>query len=110
MADASVVSTRKEVDAMPMTSPQLKIGSPSPCGCRVTREDDDNGAVRIVYCRTHGAAFDVLAALQTSAKLLERVLSTATLPATEQNGVETTRAAVVKTIHEAVDSYGYQVA
>ncbi len=52
--------------------PTLKPDQPLPCGCRVAREAD--GRLRLWYCRTHGAAFQMLEALRSSADALDQVI------------------------------------
>ncbi len=52
--------------------PTLKPDQPLPCGCRLAREAD--GRFRFWYCRTHGAAFEMLEALRLSADALEATI------------------------------------
>lgn len=43
--------------------PTFRIDSSLPCGCRIAR-DDDTKRLRLWYCTTHAAAFEVLEALR----------------------------------------------
>jgi hypothetical protein len=59
-------------DTMAIPGPTLKPDQPLPCGCRLVREAD--GRLRLWYCRTHGAAFEMLEALRFSADVLDAVI------------------------------------
>jgi hypothetical protein len=59
-------------DTVAIPGPTLKPDQPLPCGCRVVREAD--GRLRLWYCRTHGAAFEMLEALRSSADALDAVV------------------------------------
>src|SRR5438552_12388670 len=52
--------------------PTVKPNQPLPCGCQVAREAD--GSLRLWYCRTHGAAFQLLDVLRASADVLDQVI------------------------------------
>jgi hypothetical protein len=43
--------------------PNFRIDNSLPCGCRIAR-DDDTKRLRLWYCPTHAAAFEVLEALR----------------------------------------------
>jgi hypothetical protein len=53
--------------------PTFKLDSSLPCGCRISR-DDDTKQMRIWYCTTHAAAFEVLDALRSGVDALDTVL------------------------------------
>ena len=53
--------------------PTVKPNQPLPCGCKVAREAD--GSLRLWYCRTHGAAFQLLDVLRVSADVLDQVIN-----------------------------------
>lgn len=91
---------------MAISSPSLKLDSPSPCGCRVAR-DEGSERVRIWYCQTHGVAFEVLQALQVTAKALNRVATKQPLAPFERDLATVAQDKAEATIRKAVDSYGY---
>ena len=45
--------------------PNFRIDNSLPCGCRIAR-DDDTKRLRLWYCPTHAAAFEVLEALRST--------------------------------------------
>ena len=59
-------------ETVAIPGPTVKPDQPLPCGCRVAREPD--GRLRLWYCRTHGAAFEMLEALRSSADALDAVV------------------------------------
>jgi hypothetical protein len=48
-----------------LPGPHFKIDNSLPCGCRIAR-DNDTKRLRLWYCPTHAAAFEVLEALRLS--------------------------------------------
>ncbi len=56
--------------------PTFKIDIPLPCGCRVCR-DDGTSKLRMWYCPTHAAAFEVLEALRLNLSVLDHVIEQA---------------------------------
>jgi hypothetical protein len=56
----------------PSAGPPLEPDQPLPCGCRLTRAAD--GRLRLWYCRTHGAAFEMLEALRVSAEAPDSIV------------------------------------
>jgi hypothetical protein len=53
--------------------PNFRIDNTLPCGCRITR-DDDTKRLRLWYCPTHAAAFEVLEALRLNVDALDMVM------------------------------------
>lgn len=53
--------------------PNVRIDNTLPCGCRITR-DDDTKRLRLWYCPTHAAAFEVLEALRENVDALDTVM------------------------------------
>lgn len=104
------IVTVTEVTTMPMSSPLLKLDAPSPCGCRIAGDDEAPGSMRIWYCRTHGAAFEVLDALQVATRALDRLTGNESVPASERALIQEVEETAKKTIRNAVDSYGYRAA
>jgi hypothetical protein len=45
--------------------PNFRIDNSLPCGCRIAR-DEDTKRLRLWYCPTHAAAFEVLDALRST--------------------------------------------
>ena len=60
------------MDSTAIPGPTLKPDQPLPCGCRVAREAD--GRLRLWYCRTHAAAFEMLEALRGATDALDAVI------------------------------------
>ena len=56
--------------------PTFKIDSAIPCGCRVSR-DDDTQKLRLWYCPTHAAAFELLEVLRSNLTALDAVVEQA---------------------------------
>lgn len=56
--------------------PVFKIDNSIPCGCKISR-DEDTKRLRLWYCPTHAAAFDVLEALRSNADALDHVIKQA---------------------------------
>jgi hypothetical protein len=63
--------------------PNFRIDNSLPCGCRISR-DDDTKKLRLWYCPTHAAAFEVLEALRVNADALGSVMKHA--PETSEIG------------------------
>ena len=53
--------------------PNFRIDNSLPCGCRINR-DDDTKRLRLWYCPTHAAAFEVLEALRVNMDALDTVI------------------------------------
>lgn len=53
--------------------PNFRVDNSLPCGCRISR-DNETLRLRLWYCTTHAAAFDVLEALRENADALESVI------------------------------------
>lgn len=53
--------------------PNFRVDNSLPCGCRISR-DNETLRLRLWYCTTHEAAFDVLEALRVNADALETVM------------------------------------
>ncbi|HYE92834.1 MAG TPA: hypothetical protein VEA38_17520 [Terriglobales bacterium] len=53
--------------------PNFRVDNSLPCGCRINR-DDDTKRLRLWYCPTHAAAFEVLEALRLNADALDTVI------------------------------------
>jgi hypothetical protein len=53
--------------------PNFKLDNSLPCGCRICR-DSDTQKLRLWYCTTHAAAFEVLEALRANAEALGTVI------------------------------------
>jgi hypothetical protein len=53
--------------------PNFRIDNSLPCGCRISR-DDDTKRLRLWYCPTHAAAFEVLEALRMNVDALDTVM------------------------------------
>lgn len=53
--------------------PNFRIDNSLPCGCRINR-DDDTKRLRLWYCPTHAAAFEVLEALRLNVDALDTVI------------------------------------
>jgi hypothetical protein len=53
--------------------PNFKVDNSLPCGCRISR-DDDTKRLRLWYCPTHAAAFEVLEALRANVDALDTVI------------------------------------
>jgi hypothetical protein len=53
--------------------PNFRIDNSLPCGCRISR-DNDTQRLRLWYCTTHAAAFEVLQALRENAQALGTVI------------------------------------
>ncbi len=87
--------------------PTLKPGSPSPCGCRVS-PDMGGEKLRLWFCRTHAAAFDMLDALQVSLKALETVVKLIPTALSEDHPLRHAQLTVQTTIQKAMDSYDYK--
>ena len=45
--------------------PNFRVDNTLPCGCRIAR-DEDTKRLRLWYCPTHAAAFEVLDALRST--------------------------------------------
>lgn len=88
---------------MPIPGPTLKPSNPSPCGCRVSPEPGSE-KLRLWFCRTHAAAFDMLETLRTSLKTLDAVVGQLPPPVAEEHSVREIRTAVQKTIQKATDN------
>jgi len=56
--------------------PVFRVDNSIPCGCKISR-DEDTKRLRLWYCTTHAAAFDVLDALRSNADALDRVIKQA---------------------------------
>lgn len=54
--------------------PVFNIDNWIPCGCKISR-DEDTKRLRLWYCATHAAAFDILDALRLNADALDRVIT-----------------------------------
>jgi hypothetical protein len=53
--------------------PTFKLDSALPCGCKISR-DDDTKQMRMWYCTTHAAAFEVLEALRSGVDALDGIM------------------------------------
>lgn len=53
--------------------PNFRVDNSLPCGCRICR-DDDTKRLRLWYCPTHAAAFEVLEALRLNVDALDTVM------------------------------------
>lgn len=53
--------------------PNFRIDNSLPCGCRISR-DSDTQRLRLWYCTTHAAAFEVLEALRRNTEALGSVI------------------------------------
>lgn len=53
--------------------PNFRIDNSLPCGCRISR-DSDTQRLRLWYCTTHAAAFEVLEALRANTEALGTVI------------------------------------
>jgi hypothetical protein len=53
--------------------PNFRLDNTLPCGCRISR-DDDTKRLRLWYCPTHAAAFEVLEALRLNVDALDTVM------------------------------------
>jgi hypothetical protein len=53
--------------------PNFRIDNTLPCGCRISR-DEDTKRLRLWYCPTHAAAFEVLEALRQNVDALDTVM------------------------------------
>jgi hypothetical protein len=53
--------------------PNFRVDNSLPCGCRISR-DDDTKRLRLWYCPTHAAAFEVLEALRVNVDALDTVI------------------------------------
>ena len=53
--------------------PTFRIDNSLPCGCRICR-DDDTKRLRLWYCPTHAAAFEILEALRLNVDALDTVI------------------------------------
>lgn len=94
---------------MPIQGPTLKPGSPSPCGCQVKPEIGGE-KLRLWFCRTHAAAFEMLESLQVSLRALEMVAKELPAPVPEDHVTTHARTAIEMTIRKAADSYPSRVA
>ena len=86
--------------------PSLRVGTPSPCGCRVKADEELPGRVRISYCRTHGNAFEVLEALQSATQALDLIAPTLALEPFQEAARHVQKRAN-DTIRKTIDSYAY---
>ena len=94
---------------MPIQGPTLKPGNPSPCGCEVKAEAGTE-KMRLWFCRTHAAAFEMLEALQVGLKALDAVAKELPAPVPEDHVTAHARAAIQMTIQKAADVYSARVA
>ena len=53
--------------------PNFRLDNSLPCGCRINR-DDDTKRLRLWYCPTHAAAFEILEALRANLDALDTVI------------------------------------
>jgi hypothetical protein len=53
--------------------PNFRIDNSLPCGCRINR-DDDTKRLRLWYCPTHAAAFEMLDALRVNLDVLDGMI------------------------------------
>lgn len=53
--------------------PTFRVDNSLPCGCRICR-DDDTKRLRLWYCPTHAAAFEILEALRLNVDALDTVM------------------------------------
>jgi hypothetical protein len=53
--------------------PNFRVDNSLPCGCRISR-DEDTKRLRLWYCPTHAAAFEVLEALRQNVDVLDTVI------------------------------------
>lgn len=53
--------------------PNFRVDNSLPCGCRISR-DNETLRLRLWYCTTHAAAFDVLEALRANVDALDSVM------------------------------------
>jgi hypothetical protein len=65
--------------------PNFRIDNTLPCGCRISR-DDDTKRLRLWYCPTHAAAFEVLEALRLNVDALDTVIKHVPSELTEAGG------------------------
>ena len=65
--------------------PNFRIDNSLPCGCRISR-DDDTKRLRLWYCPTHAAAFEVLEALRMNVDALDTVIKHVSSEVTEVGG------------------------
>jgi hypothetical protein len=56
-----------------VAGPIFRVDNSLPCGCRISR-DEDTKKLRLWYCTTHAAAFEVLEALRENAHALDSVI------------------------------------
>ena len=53
--------------------PNFRLDNSLPCGCRINR-DDETKRLRLWYCPTHAAAFEILEALRANLDALDSVI------------------------------------
>ena len=53
--------------------PTFRLDNSLPCGCRINR-DDETKRMRLWYCPTHAAAFEILEALRANLDALDSVI------------------------------------
>ena len=53
--------------------PTFRLDNSLPCGCRINR-DDENKRLRLWYCPTHAAAFEMLEALRANVEAFDAVI------------------------------------
>ena len=63
--------------AKTIPGPTFKMDNSLPCGCRISR-DGDTQKLRLWYCPTHAAAFEILEVLRSNLTALDAVVEQTT--------------------------------
>jgi hypothetical protein len=88
--------------------PTVKPGNPSPCGCEV-KPETEGGKLRLWFCRTHAAAFQMLETLQFSLRALDIVVKHLPSSLPENDVARQARTVVEAAIQKAMDNYDQRV-
>jgi N-formylglutamate amidohydrolase len=63
----------QEEHSMVVPGPTFRLDNSLPCGCRINRDEADK-RLRLWYCPTHAAAFEMLEALRANVEAFDAVI------------------------------------